>query len=208
MTANPYAEIHAKAAKRTPSRQYPADTLISANEAPDGFYDNIEAAMFRLISDYEQEHGTLPPADWKPSVYWFGVSKVAHPFDADGWAECILEKCAENECLGENRFLGGLLAQRIIIEYDENAYEDWDDGWGDEENLEQALAPALAYVEKHGVLADRAELARLLAPAGEIVNGWFLGYEEDSDHAIDIEPEHIAAFVRNWTRREDEEPQP
>jgi hypothetical protein len=207
---NPHAEIHAKATKRTPSRLYPQDQMIAANEADDGYHRDIEYAMESLIADYESKHGTLLPDGWTPAVYWHGVKKVELPFDADEWAAIILEDCNLPSSVEDASELAG----RIIERYYESAYEDWDEGFNYSQEVEQALLPALAYVERFDEFSDRAELARLLAPAGEIANKWFLGYEEDSDHAIDIEPEHLRAELAKWRKGVrwedlvDEEPHP
>lgn len=193
---NPYAEQHARATKRTPSRQYPANTYVGDDAAEDNYHRDMEYAMESLIGDYQNQHGELPPDDWTPPVYWFGIMNVAHPFDPDDWAECILSECVEEVAPPRAE----KLAEDIINNYYENAHEDWEQGWDDKDEIIQALAPALAYAERFGEFGDRAELARLLAPVGKITDAWFLGYESDYSHAIDIEPEHLRAEIAKWCK--------
>lgn len=191
---NIHAEQHAKATKRTPSHQYPDHTPVCVNgHAYRDFYDDIESAINGIVDWYVSEHGEMPPLGWKPDAYLHGITRTEMPFDADDWASILLEPSDLPFYLKDPRDL----AERIIERYDEESYDGWEEGWGEVETIITKLAPALAYAETFGEFGDRAELARLLEPVGEIVNRWDLGFYEDSDHAIDLDPDHLALFLRD-----------
>lgn len=188
------AEHHAAAKRRTPSSQYDASEPVCASWNDEGF-TNLDDALSNLLDRYEDEHGHLPPEDWQPEdAYLHGTSRVECPLEADDWAAVMIERLEEDCDVATAQGVADD-AMYLAASY---AYPDWADNNGDEfaEEVAALLPPAIAYLERYGQFADRAELARLLGPAVEAARTYNYGYTEDLSHAIDLEPAHLAAFVQ------------
>lgn len=194
------ARDHQAAPRRTPSSKHPPQEVVFVMGV-DGsdFAWSVADALASEVDDYHEAHGCLPPARWMPDVCIFAALPIPCPVTLASLARTALVSPCDPP----------MTAQTWMEELERFIQSKTFPEWSIEEEraeLVAALAPGVEYLHKHQRKSKQAKLEQLLKPAFDLIGAWDFGYSIDISHAVDIEPEHMARIISEWTPQEEPKP--
>jgi hypothetical protein len=190
---------HQTAPRRTPSSKHPQEVVFVMGVHQSGFAWSVADALASEVDAYHEAHGCLPPAGWMPNVCIFATIPIPCLVTLASLARTALVSPCDPP----------MTAQQHTEELERFIQSKTFPEWSIEEEraeLVAALVPGMEYLHKHKNKSKKAKLEQLFKPAFDLISAWDFGYELDASHAIDIEPDHMAQILRDWTPQQEPKP--